>query len=110
MSFNFLTKGLAVAAATGSKFLSMINPPVCKETVKSYNDEISWVQGNIEEELALTDKLLSKLWQAENDLNEGLAKIKKDQQTKCQENADEAAKAKREAADAAAKAIKDAAD
>jgi hypothetical protein len=43
MSFNFLTKGLAVAAATGSKFLSMINPPVCKETVKSYNDEISWV-------------------------------------------------------------------
>ena len=78
MSLNFLTKGLAVAAATGSKFLSMINPPVCKETVKSYNDEISWVQGNIEEELALTDKWLSKIWKAETDLNLNEAQIKKD--------------------------------
>lgn len=40
---SFLTKGLALAAASGSKFWAKWGEPKCTETIASYEAEISWI-------------------------------------------------------------------
>lgn len=63
MSFpGFLTKGLALAAASGSKFWAKFGQPICTETIASYNEELSWVQGAIDDELSYNDRLLEQIW------------------------------------------------
>jgi hypothetical protein len=62
---SFLTKGLALAAASGSKFWSKFGQPTCTETIANYTEEISWVSGAIDDELAYNDRLLSQIWKAE---------------------------------------------
>ena len=59
---SFLTKSLALAAASGSKFWSLWGEPTCTETIASYESELSWVQVSIDDEIAYNDTLLAKIW------------------------------------------------
>lgn len=68
MSFTTsLTSSIANAAVDAARWFnaSEIN---CSKTLNMYNEEISWVQGSIANEVDVNNALLGNIWNTENRL------------------------------------------